>query len=171
MLDEEIITYLSEIKSDLKFQRLLEHLKASGVIFKNKRLRGVSGMTTFDCIYIDVETIKCGFAHELVYFIFLDELAHYKRVSKYGKDYFLNRLSNNDATTLYEYLMLEEDIADRYALMLYNKFNEKSIPSYLNVVLKSQDRKSSYALTAKELVGQINNDEKNYNRLMESYIL
>lgn len=171
MLDEEFTSYLSSLKSDLNFKGLINHLNDSDIVFKNNRLRNACGMTTFECIYIDIEALKWGFSDELVFFIFLHEMGHYKRIIKYGKNFFIGHLSNNNKTSLFEYLMLEEDIADRYASHLYNKLNGKNIPTYISDILNSSNRKQSYCLAASDLVGRVNNDENNYKKIMESYIL
>lgn len=171
MLDEEFTSYLSSLNSDLNFKGLINHLNDSGITFKNNRLRNASGMTTFECIYIDIEALKWGFSDELVFFIFLHEMGHYKRILKYGKIHTLNNLSINDETSLYEYLMTEEDVADRYALHIYYKLNNKKTPSYIIEMLSSYGRKQQYRSGAKVLIGKVKNDEDNYINFMKDYLL
>lgn len=170
MVDEEIKQYLSDENDKLNFKGLLKVLENRDVIVKNKKLCGVAGMTTFDCIYIDLECLDYGYPSTVKFFVFLHELGHYKRIEKYGKEFFINKLSSDNPRELFEYLILEEDVANRYAKLLYRKINKESFPEHLFNQINSTNRKATYMEYAKELVGKVQNNEDNYNKLMESYI-
>jgi len=75
------------------------------------------GMATPDKIYIDVEDIikRDGNDKYDLGFVILHELAHYKRIKKNGKSWFLNYVLNTDEDTYVKESNFEERFADRWS--------------------------------------------------------
>jgi len=168
MIDESIIADI-ETKGD-NFKPLFLLMQNSGIIFKNRRLVGALGLATFDCIYLNMDALKHK-PSDLYFFVILHEMAHHKRISKLGKEYFLKLFSDNDFDVFSNGVINEEIIADRYGCYVYKCLTNKNFPIYLTQQLDRKYKQDQYKDQIKGLFGLVKNSENNYIKLMESFLI
>lgn len=170
MIDETIIKELNSRNGLFKFNDLLTFMEDTGITFINKGLKGPAAIATLDGIIVDVRNFV-RYPDMVVYFIFIHEIAHMKRLQKYGKEWFMNQLSINDYDEFLIELFKEENLADRYASSVFYKLNGIIYPRSYTQQLYLKDKQKAYEPLAKTYYGKIKNDEKNYYKLLESFIL
>ena len=172
MIDESIIDFLEKKHGDLDFKCLVSIMKESGIPFYNKRLREAIGLTSFTCIYVDLDKLTHKYNYDmLIYFVFLHEMCHFKRISKYGVKHFVTMLSDEDFNSFAEHLLYEEVLADRYASLMFKILNGTQYPKYLTQNLDDKNNRADYKSKSRELFGHVKNDENNYNKVIESFLV
>lgn len=170
MVDESIKTLLKEKHGELDFNNLLFFMENTGIDFKARGLRGALGMTTSYCIYLDLDKFSC-LNDKMLYFVIIHEMAHYKRINKVGVDFVIKMLSHENFDAFCEYIINEEIIADRYACFLFNLFNKQIFPKGATQRLDDNYYKHNYKNNLKMLFGVVQNNEKKYKELLESFVV
>jgi hypothetical protein len=144
-------------------------MRESGIVYKDRTLKGPLGVATIDCVFINLKRIK-DFHPAILFFIILHETAHHKRIQKMGKEKVINMLSNEDFDAFCEHVIYEERVADRYACMVYGKMNGFEFPKAATQRLDEPERQQMYRSTASVLFGKIKNSEEEYNKLLNSFV-
>lgn len=172
MLDLSITELLIDRSTeDLDFKTLLEIMKASGIEFRNRKMRGPLGIATFYCIYLDIEHMRMACNRETIYFVILHEMAHYKRISRMGKEKLIEILSFEDLEIFCKHVITEEIIADRYACYVFQYLNGSSYPRRCTQQLHLEYQEEQYKYQLKKyFFGKINNEET-YIAFWESFVI
>jgi len=101
MIDKSLKTALKKKKSDLNFKQLLEFMEASGIDFKDRKIKFNSlGIATMYGLVINSEELD-RYDDRITFFVILHEIAHYKRIQKMGKDALIKALSAEDFDTFF----------------------------------------------------------------------
>tara|TARA_R110000851_G_scaffold115810_5_gene241810 strand:- start:379 stop:918 length:540 start_codon:yes stop_codon:yes gene_type:complete len=176
MTFEDFIFKLNN-SSVLHFESILEIVNDSNIKITNACLSDdIVGLTTLDCIYIDIYDILSRLSvgeinlHK-VFFILLHEIAHKKRIDKFGVDYHLNMLTTSDFKSFYEFIIFEELFADRWAALIFYFINQKKFH-------KSQTQEL-YITSNKELyITNLNTTHKlfksvnfNYDEMIKHFLI
>lgn len=172
MITEDIKNHLLERDehSHLDFKGLVAFLEEAEFEFVDVELVGPIGMATVDKIYLDYDKLDAT-DDQMVFFIILHEYCHGLRMKKAGKEATIASLSLDDFDKMFEHIVYEEILADRYGSLMYHKFNKESFPVYRTQRLTESGPKERYKQTIKPLHGMVDNDEEKYNKLMESFIV
>lgn len=170
MVEQSIKNALSKLDGIYKFNDLLTFMENSGIKFINKRLVGPMAVATLDGVLVDINNMKyCP--DSLIYFIFIHEIAHMKRINKFGKEWFLAQLSIEDEELFLSEICKEEVIADRYACRIFYKLNKIIFPWTSTQQLNLPEKQKAYApLVIHGYYKKVNNNEEMYNNLIQSFI-
>src|SRR6478609_11860763 len=114
MVDKTIREKLQSLDGEYKFNDLLTFMDETGIRFIDRGLKGPAAIATLDGVIVDVSNFN-QYYDKVVFFIFIHEIAHMKRLKKYGKEWFLAQLSIEDYDVFLDELFKEEVLADRYA--------------------------------------------------------
>lgn len=170
MVDQTIVDYCENAFVEYNFKRLLTFMRESGIVYKNRDLRGPLGIATADCVYLDLKNIK-KYSPSLLFFIILHETAHYKRIQKMGKSTVIEMLSLEDFDAFCEHVIYEERVADRYGCLIYKTMNGFDFPKLATQCLDDPNKQKQYRKTANLLFGKIKNSEEEYNKLLKSFVI
>lgn len=170
MIEKSIKETLSKMDGKYKFNDLLIFMEASGINFINRGLAGPAAIATLDGVIVDVKNIK-NYPEKVVYFIFIHEIAHMKRIIKYGKEWLLSQLSITDYPKFLTEICKEEVIADRYACRMFYKLNNVIYAWSETQQLNLPHRQQAYAPLADGYYMKINNNEETYRKLIQSFII
>jgi hypothetical protein len=171
MIDESLVKSLKDKHGKYNFNQLIEFMEASNIIFKDRELISAAGIATYDCIYIDSTSFDFRFPDFMLYFIILHEMAHYKRLRKYGKQHFIKELSNDNYDELFEHVINEEILADRYASRVFYKLNKEVFPKYYTQCLDNPNKKAAYRYRIEFFFGKVQNNEEKYDDLFKEFII
>ena len=172
MITDNIKNHLLERdeKSHLDFKGLVSFLEDSDFSFVDAELHQARGMATIDNIYLDLTKLEYD-DDQLVFFIILHEYCHGIRMKRIGKKTMISFLSEEDFDVMFEHVVGEEVLADRYGSFMYYQFNKEEYPRYRTQRLTETVHRVNYKDRVRPLHGMIKNSEENYNRLMESFII
>ncbi len=174
MIEDIIKTTLKDIHKNnhnrLEFINLLDYMEFLGIPFYNRRLVGAIGLATFDGIYLDIKKFNT-YPNSVLFFVILHEIAHYKRFIRFGKAYMVKMISIDDFDIFFDYVVNEEMTADRYASFIYYKMNKEKYPKQYTQQLDDSYKKEQYKPIAKLLFGVVDNNEENYKKLLEGFII
>lgn len=170
MIDEKIKKILLELPTKYNVNRLLTFMEDSDIHFISRELRGPVAIATLDAVLVDLDKVV-KYPSMLVYFIFIHETFHMKRIKKYGKEWLLKQLSIEDYPTFLKEICKEEVFADRYASRLFYKFNGELYPWTMTQQLDRLDRQSVYSSQARSYYDNVKNDETKYRELINSFIV
>ncbi len=112
-----------------------------------------------------------GFDFKQISFVIFHEVAHYKRIYKFGKDKLIEKLSIENFDNFFNFILCEELIADRYAMYVYYKLKKESFPLELTQNLHLEYNINRYRYVAVDFFDKVKNNEENYKKLMESFII
>jgi hypothetical protein len=169
MVAQSIREKLQSLDGEYKFNDLLTFMEDSCITFIDRRLNGPMAIATLDGVIVDV--LKLSHYHDrLIFFIFIHEIAHMKRLVKNGKGWFLGQLSIDNYQEFTSELFKEEILADRYACRMFYKFNEIIYPWNQTQQLNLPEKQKAYAPMADSYFGKINNNEETYRELIQSFI-
>lgn len=166
----EFNEFLKEMddKSDLNFAGVFDILEETNITIENSELNEALGLATLYGLHIDISKMKERYIPEqLILFIILHEIAHYKRMLKFGKQYYLNLLSRTDFESFFDSVIEEEVFADRWASLMYYKLNGKVYPKFMTQQLDKPEVQKKYRHNASKLFGVVDNDEENYKKLIK----
>ena len=169
MIDESIKKALAKLDGKLKFNNLIKFIEDTGITFKDMEMTGPLGIATLDCIYLDISQLK-RYNDRFVYFVILHETAHFKRITKMGRDVMLKNLSMDNFDELLTHVFFEEILADRYACRMFYHFNRDIYPWSQTQQLNLPSKQLQYHPMARNYFGKIQNDEKKYYELIEQFI-
>lgn len=169
MIDESIKRVLNK-RNDLDFKPLYDLMEKSGLTFINQKLRQVMGIATFDAIYLDMEKFE-QYTSESRYFVILHEMAHGLRIKKLGKAWLIGRLSLPEFDEFANAVIHEEIIADRYACRMIYRLIKYNYPRQATQQLHLPANQNYYKNIICGLFGKVQNNEENYNKLFETYLI
>tara|TARA_B100001173_G_C15810483_1_gene471761 strand:- start:154 stop:681 length:528 start_codon:yes stop_codon:yes gene_type:complete len=149
--------------------KLIPHLEGVNII--NASLsNGIIGIAKPELIYLNLETAmringKYGLA-----FVILHELAHYKRIKKKGKEWYLNYVLRSDEETYIKHTILEERIADKWGLDMVKKIYGITVCNPRNPLISSKEfyRKTSAMYKG---IRSCVKTEDDWNNMLNSYVL
>ena len=172
MVDEEIISFLTSLdsESDLDFLKLINFIRESDIPVFSNELVSAFGIATFYGIHLDIRILKT-ISHDTIFFIILHEIGHYKRIIKKGKQYHLHCLSDNNIDNLYNHILIEEIIADKYGSLVFRLLNNITYPYEKTQRLRSVPNQFKFYPIAKQMHNQIQNDENKYIELINNFII
>ena len=156
-------------ESDLDFIKLLNFINENDYPIIDSRLINALGMATYYTIYLDIDYIEFQ-PYRLRYFIILHEIAHYKRLHKKGLDYHLSKLSSKNVQDVYEHIILEELIADKYAMATYYALTNSYYPYEETQRINEYENKIKFMNTANGLIGVLENNEDSYKTMIKKHI-
>jgi hypothetical protein len=160
------------IETDFNFDYLIDFLDKSDITFKDVKLKQTLGIATDDCVYLDVDNILKKMPNIGVYYVVLHEVAHNKRIKKFGgKKAVINYFSLDNFSDFSEHIINEELIADRYACFVFRKMMGFDLPKYMTQQLDIKINQELYRENCKKSFGKINNDEKKYDELLNSFMI
>lgn len=165
-MDKSIREKLGEFT---EFLTILDFMESTGIEFRDKKLRGVLGIATFYCVYLDISKMLANVNNQLIAHIILHEIGHYKRISKLGKEKVMSNLSIEDFDLFSDSIIEEEMIADRYACFIHYKLRGNSDWRYMQG-LDNPSRRNAYKGQTLNLFKVIDNKEENYIKLLESFV-
>ena len=163
---KEYIEFLKENDTDHNWGGLYELYKEVKVEFVAFKVEALA-MATFEGVYINTDIDE--YNYNMIYFVFLHELAHYKRFVKMGIEYHMNQLSLEDWDMFKDSMVYEEMIADNYALHCYRVLNSKTYTGWYQE-LHLAHNKDQYGHGVEFIFGQIENDKEKYLELLHSVI-
>lgn len=169
MIDNSIREILINLDGKYKFNNLLTFMEDSGITFYDRGLNNALGLTTLDGIYLDMN-MMLHFGDRLMFFIILHEIAHYKRIMKYGGNWLIEKLSIADYETFLNGIYEEEIIADRYACLAFYRLNRDIYLWKYTQQLNLVENQEKYQDAANSYYGKIQNDEAKYRLLIEQFI-
>lgn len=169
-MDKRIIEHILkwDYESDLDFITLLDFIDKNNIPVVDSRLINILGMATFYQIHLDIDYLEYQ-PYKLRYFIILHEIAHYKRLHKKGLDFHLTNLSNSNIDELYNHILLEETIADKYGMFVYRKLTDDIYPYEMTQCIN--ENKLKLMDTAKSFIGVLDNNEDSYKAMIQKYII
>lgn len=172
MIDGDIIYFLTDLdsKSNLDFLKLITFINENDIPIFSNELVSAFGIATFYGIHLDIRLLKT-ISHDIVFFIILHEIGHYKRIVKKGKQYHLHCLSDNNIDNLYNHILIEEMIADRYGSLVFRLLNGTTYPYEKTQRLRSISNQFKFYTTAQQMYNMVQNDEKKYNELINNFII
>jgi hypothetical protein len=170
----KIIDTLSKDKiMEFNVYDLISYMEKSDINYYMADLKGPLGLTSLDAIYIDLNEIIVRYTSEcskFLYFIILHETAHMKRIIKMGREEVLRNLSTNNFDDLFEHIIGEELIADKYGSLLYYFLNKKFYPKHYTQQLDNIHVREKYKNNVSVFFGQIQNDETSYYNFVNKFI-
>src|ERR1039458_4209361 len=113
-MDESIKIAFINKKGHIDLKPLIDLMEVSKIKFVNCVLDGPFAMATHLGIYMDVDNIVSSFNSNMIWFVVLHEMAHFRRIQKMGKDKVLEMFSLEDFDMFSDHIINEEIIADRY---------------------------------------------------------
>lgn len=165
---EDFLKHYNHLSSiGLDEQKLIDLFKGIDIKVVNLK-QGVGGLCTYDRIFISRNVSRYP---SLFLYVALHELVHYKRIQKIGIDVHLSLLSSENFDTLFQHVVTEEIIADRYASYMFYKLCGIMCNEY-SQNLHRLDVQELYKPSIKDrLFGKINNNLDNYNKIVDSIVL
>jgi hypothetical protein len=161
--------FLVKKLSKLNYQALFSLIGENRIEFIPVRLAGAYGMTLPDRIYVDLYELR-RLPDNVVYFVLLHEIFHYKRYQQLGKQHFINQLSNPNFEELHNHIIDEEMAADKYGCEMYRLFNGQDYPVQLTQMLDDPYRRSMYEKNTKAFFGQIKS-EADFDNFWNKFIV
>lgn len=172
MLSKKLKEALIENLPTKNVDDLICFMENAGVKYYMADLTGPLALATFYGVYIDIKKIKSKAVGEmLMYFVILHETAHMKRIKKLGKKEILRNLSNKNFDDFFNHVLGEELIADRYGCYMYYNLTKQIYPKSMTQNLHIKEVADSYKSTARYLFGQIENNEDDYKKLVNKFIM
>lgn len=165
MIDKSITLKLGD-----RYNKLLTLMSETGIEFRDRKLLGPQAMTTYYCIYLDMDKML-KHKHDKISYIILHEIGHFKRITKVGKEQMIKSLSINTIDEFNEQVIGEEIFADRYSRLLYRWLYNEFLPINLTQQLENTINKSKYCAKIQKMFGIIDNSEEKYLKLVESFII
>ncbi len=170
MVAQSIREKLQSLDGEYKFNDLLTFMEESCITFSDRFLDGSVAITTLDEIIVDLSQLTY-YPSKAIYFIFIHEIGHMKRLTKNGKKWFLGQLSIDNYEELTRELFREEVLADRYACRVFYKLNGIIYPWHHTQQLNLPEKQKAYSPMVDYLFRKINNDENKYRELIQSFIV
>lgn len=173
MIDPEIKDKLLKLDGDLDFKLLIAYLESTGINYIAKQVKyntSLLGMATFDGVYINLLGFKY-YPDQIIYFLFLHETAHAKRLAKDGMAKTIEIMSHDDFNIFFQYIIAEEIIADRFGRIMFKRLTKLNYPIELTQKLELSWNQEAYKEIAKRMFGIAKGSEEGYKQLIESFLL
>lgn len=158
------------VRIKLNFNGLFDLLKEKNIPLKFVEFKiNAVGVATFDCIYININYIH---RIDIIYFVLLHEMAHFRRISKRGFQWYLDNFINNTLENFNELIINEEIIADRYADIIGGILNKgySEFHSY-NQKLTNQENVEKYKEVIEGLFNTIPDNYEDYVKFIHENIV
>lgn len=131
----------------------------------------VLGMAAYDKIYIS-KTIARDFSKEAIFFVIGHEVGHYMSFKKRGYQYHLDILSSTDFDIVFNHVIHEEILADKFSGMLFYALNHRLYDGLLKQHLHLKNQQMKYKpIIRGTLFGLYSNDIGEYEEAVESLIV
>lgn len=168
MLTQKIKSFLTIKLKHLNAEGLIRVMEELDVEIVDRKLHNAVGMTMPDKIYLDIDRLRYH-QPKFVYFVVLHEICHYKRIRKVGKKVIVELFKSKNFDEFFAGILKEELIADKYACILYFRFNDEVFPKALTQQLTEEVAQNVYSEFTKTLFGRVEN-EKDYRDLLKSFV-
>lgn len=169
MLSKSFKGHLIENTDQEFVDKLSPYLEGVNIINASLK-RGLNGITKPELIYINLEeTIRSLGMYGLA-FVILHELAHYKRIKKKGKEWYLNYVLRSDEETYVRNTILEETIADKWGVDMVKEIYGITIVSPRNPLISSKEF-SDKTRTIYKLIRNSVNNEDDWDNMLNGYVL
>lgn len=163
---------------EYKFQKynlegLLKIVEESEFNFYMAKLKGPMGMANFNGVYLDMDKIKSKSwmgCSEYLFSTILHELAHMKRMKKIGKKKIIEYFSATNFEDLYNHVLYEEMLADRYACIMFYKLNKRILNVSYTQSLHVEYNRERIKYNSRNVFGLIKNDESKYDEFAKFMI-
>lgn len=137
----------------------------------NNSLRGALGLATLYGLYIDIEKMLSNpYPKQMFLFIILHEIAHYKRMVKFGKEHYLTKLSRPDFEHFFDGVIEEEVFADRWASIMYYHLTGDLYPRDLTQQLDLKYNQLEYKSYCQQIFNKVDNNEDKYKELINTIL-
>ena len=133
-------------------------------------LHGISGIAKPELIYLNLETTIKKMGQYGLAFVILHELAHYKRIKKKGKEWYLNYILRSDEETYVRDTILEETIADKWGVDMVKKIYGVTIVAPRNPVISSKEFSDRTRVMYKSIRNSVKT-EGDWDNMLNSYVL
>ena len=170
MIDQTIITELKERHGKYDFKTLISYMELSGFKFENKGLKGPVGLTTIDGVILDMSKLST-MTDRMLYYVVLHEMAHMKRIDKFGVETVLDFLSIEDFEEFHGYLVREEVLADRFASRMFFCFNSNVFQEYETQQLHLRYNQDKYQRVSRLFHDKVKNKKENYYDLLKLIVI
>lgn len=99
-----------------------------------KLVGSIFGFASHVGMYLDIDKLYSlfnnpSYGDEMALFIIYHEIAHYKRIIKYGIDNHISMVTSEDENVFVKYVLSEELFADRWASYVFYCCNRKLFPT------------------------------------------
>ena len=170
MVDRLIKYKLLERDGKYNFKALVSFIETSGFDYTSKELRGPLAIATLNGVLINISLLD-RLDDKFIFFVLLHETAHMKRINKMGKAEIIRNLSLDNFNEFMGHIIHEEVLADRYACKLFYSLKKEIYPLGETQQLNLPDKQKQYEQIAMGYYGHIQNDEKKYDEMINSFII
>ena len=108
---------------------------------------------------------------EMILFIIYHEIAHYKRIMKIGVEEHLKMISNKDFNSFSNYIINEEMFADRWAKLMFYKFNRIILADHYMQPLHYPEIRVKYEEKLKRDHKILSSGPEKYQEVLDKYII
>lgn len=168
----EFIEFVEKMDNEtsLNFKGVLPIL--GDLSIENTKLNNALGLATLYGLYIDVDRmLHSGLPDKMFLFVILHEIAHYKRMVKFGKEHYLEKLSRPDFEDFFEGVIEEEVFADRWASVMYYHLTGDLYPRHLTQQLDADYIRLEYRPYCRSIFNKVQNDEEKYKELIKTILV
>jgi len=170
MVDEEFKKYGEDNKDKLDLFRVINFVTSQklkiGVSVSEPGIPQYTGLATIYGVYFDLDNLSEN-DEQLQCFIILHELAHYKSMSKDGKDKCISKLSEPDFDKFFNHVIDEEIKADRYASLCYKKLTGKTFPIWKTQQLNLPENQRRYEYVVRSIHKLNDGTEETYKKKLK----
>ena len=126
------------IAQDLNWKGLEEFMNSTGLEFEKVKFSapGALGLAVPGKVYVS-DTLGANMHYM---FAVLHEIAHCKRYEKVGPEVISERILNGSFDEAFAHILYEEQVADRYAAMMFRKINGVGCPRHLTQQLDDENK-------------------------------
>lgn len=169
---ESIKEKLKKVNCKPELDKVFSFMESTGINFIDTNMvePGPYGIASFYGVYLDIDRIINRFGCEMISYIFLHEIGHFKRITKMGKEHVLSMLSHDDFYVFSDHIIEEEMIADRYAVFVYKKLTKNILSREITQQLNIKYNRDKFVLNNTRLFGNIKNNEESYMNFLNNFI-
>lgn len=169
MIEESIKRFLLLRDGEYKFNNLVTFMEDSRINFMTRNLVSGFAIATLDGVVIDTNKMRNA-PDWLLYFVFIHEIGHMKRINKLGKNWMIDIFSVEDYDMFLKGIFDEEVFIDRYASRIFYKLNKIIYPWDKTQQLNLPEKRKAYAPLVRPYFGNVNNDEATFRKIVSSFI-
>jgi hypothetical protein len=163
--------FLKKKLGELNYAALLTLIKDNNIDLIFAKILGGLGLTTPDKIYLDEGKLNCH-RPDVVFFTILHEIFHYKRIKLLGNAFFVAQFSNENFDEFHQFVVNEENFADRYGRLIFFKFNKFPYPVEFTQMLHDEYYASRYKFITKQMFELFKTKGSDcYDKLYEEFII
>ena len=169
MLCKSFKDHLLENTDQEFVDKLIPYLEGVNII-NASLVHGLIGITKPGLIYLNLETAIKKMGRYGLAFVILHELAHYKRINKKGKEWYLNHVLRSDEETYVRNTTLEETIADKWGVDMVKEIYGITIVAPRNPLISSKEF-SDKTRTIYKLIRNSVKNEDDWDNMLNGYVL